>query len=206
MTRPEPIEVVLFDLGGVLFDFGGVGRMKELSGIDDDEEIWRRWLGCRWVREFERGDCSAADFAAGVVADWELPITPDAYLDAFRSWLGGPLAGAEALVRETREHVRVGCLSNTNSLHWADHEHQWDLLHAFDVRFLSFEMGHVKPDAEIFEQVVRVLETPAERVLFLDDNRINVDGARAAGLQAERTVGAAAARACLVTRGILPAP
>ena len=38
------VDVVLFDLGGVLIDFGGVGPMKELSGITGDEELWRRWL------------------------------------------------------------------------------------------------------------------------------------------------------------------
>ena len=61
------IEVVLFDLGGVLFDFGGVEPMKSLSGIEHDDEIWRRWLGCPWVRTFERGSCSADQFAEGVV-------------------------------------------------------------------------------------------------------------------------------------------
>jgi putative hydrolase of the HAD superfamily len=200
------VDVVLFDLGGVLFDFGGVGRMKELSGIEDDDEIWRRWLECRWVRDFERGGCSAEDFAAGVVADWELPITADGFLVAFRSWLGGPLEGAEALVHETREHVKVGCLSNTNSLHWADHGDRWDLMAAFDYRFVSFEVGHVKPDRAIFEHATRVLDTAPERVLFLDDNTINVDGARAAGLRAERTVGVDAARRCLVDNGLLPGP
>ena len=50
-----PFDVVLFDLGGVLVDFGGVQAMKELSGITDDDELWHRWLTCRWVREFERG-------------------------------------------------------------------------------------------------------------------------------------------------------
>ena len=62
------VDVVLFDLGGVLIDFGGVGPMKELAGIASDEEVWRRWLGCRWVRDFERGRCSPEDFAAGVDA------------------------------------------------------------------------------------------------------------------------------------------
>jgi len=86
------------DVRGVLFDFGGVEPMKSLSGIEHDGEMWRRWLACRWVRTFESGSCSAEQFAEGVVGDWALPITPDAFLLAFRSWLGGPLAGADALL------------------------------------------------------------------------------------------------------------
>jgi len=200
------IEVVLFDLGGVLFDFGGVDAMKALAAINDDEELWRRWLGCRWVRAFERGDCSADEFANGVVDDWALTLTPDEYLDAFRSWLGGPLEGAADLVRETQQRVRVGCLSNTNSLHWNEHESRWDLLQAFDVRFLSFQMGCVKPDREIFDRVAEVLDHPRDRVLFLDDNAINVDGAIAAGFRAIRTVGVNDARRALTTIGLIPEP
>jgi putative hydrolase of the HAD superfamily len=197
------LDVVLFDLGGVLFDFGGVDAMKALSGIDDDEEIWRRWLSCRWVRTFERGDCSADDFAAGVVDDWHLSITPAEFLIEFRSWLGGPLEGAEALVRETRRMTRVGCLSNTNAVHWRDHGDRWGMMRAFDIRFLSFEMGCVKPDREAFDHVATVLEVPRDRILFLDDNAINVDAAVAAGLHAVRAVGVVEARAHLDELGLL---
>jgi glucose-1-phosphatase len=198
------IEVVLFDLGGVLFDFGGVDPMKSLSAIDDDEELWRRWLGCPWVRSFERGACSADDFAAGVVAEWGLAIEPHEFLDSFRSWLGGPLKGAEELVRVTKRGVRVGCLSNTNALHWSDHEGRWSILNAFDVRFLSFQMGCVKPDPEIFDRVADALAVPRDRVLFLDDNAINVEGAVAAGFHATRTIGVESARTHLAALGVLP--
>ena len=57
------IEIVLFDLGGVLIELDGVASMRELTGIESDDELWRRWLGCRWVRSYERGGCSADDFA-----------------------------------------------------------------------------------------------------------------------------------------------
>lgn len=49
------MEAVVFDLGGVLAEFGGMESMRRLSGIVDDEELWRRWLTCRWVRRFEGG-------------------------------------------------------------------------------------------------------------------------------------------------------
>src|SRR5271163_530084 len=66
------MEMVLFDLGGVLIQTGGVGPMRALSGMESDEALWARWLGCRWVRRFEAGACTPEEFAAGVVADWEL--------------------------------------------------------------------------------------------------------------------------------------
>jgi FMN phosphatase YigB (HAD superfamily) len=198
------VDVVLFDLGGVLFDFGGVDAMKRLARIDDDEELWRRWLGCPWVRTFERGGCSAEDFAAGVVSEWGLAVEPYEFLDSFRSWLGGPFDGAEELVEQTQRVVRVGCLSNTNAVHWNDHESRWSVLRAFDVRFLSFQIGCVKPDREIFDRVAGALAVPRDKVLFLDDNAINVEGAAAAGFNSMRTLGVEGARANLAALGILP--
>jgi glucose-1-phosphatase len=201
--RTDAIEVVLFDLGGVLIDFGGVEPMKSLAGITSDDELWRRWLECPWVRGFERGRCSADEFAAGVVADWRLPVAPADFLDAFRRWPRAPLPGADALVREVRRVVRVGCLSNTNALHWHDHFGRWPVLDGFDARFLSFEMGCIKPDREMFDRVSAELQTPGDRVLFLDDNAINVDAAVAAGMRATRVRGVDDARRALTAAGVL---
>src|SRR6185436_20353475 len=96
----DAIEAVLFDLGGVLIDFGGIGPMGELTGIADEDEIWRRWLTCEWVRAFERGECEPAEFAAGVVEDWGLSIDGPRFLEEFSLWLGEALPGAPELVAE----------------------------------------------------------------------------------------------------------
>ena len=200
---PSP-EVVVFDLGGVLAEFGGVERMGTLAGLDDPDELWRRWLTCEWVRRFERGTCSPEEFAEGVVGDWELPVTAEAFLTEFSPWLVGPLPGAEDLVSQTRASgVAVAVLSNTNKVHWDAGAGRWPLVSMFDRTFLSFEVGMVKPDREIFDRVVADLGVAADQVLFLDDNRINVDAARVAGLQAERVVGVSEARHALTAAGVL---
>ena len=196
-------DVVLFDLGGVLIDVGGVEPMRALSGIASVDELWHRWLTCQWVQSFERGACPPEDFAAGVVADWGLALTPEAYLAAFRGWTGAPFPGAPELVAETRRAVPVGCLSNTNSLHWEDDFAHWPMLAGFDHRFLSFQIGLVKPDPQLFAHVIDALGLPPERVLFLDDNRLNVDAATAAGICARRAQGVVEARSRLVELGVL---
>lgn len=196
------IEVVLFDLGGVLIDFGGVGPLRELSGIGSDDEVWRRWLTCEWVRAFERGECDRDAFAAGVVRDWALPIDGPAFLAEFSGWLGAALPGAAELVSEVQRLVPVGCLSNTNAVHW-EHRARWPFVDVLDHRFLSFELGVVKPDRALFDRVAELLGVPADRVLFLDDNQINVDGAVAAGFRAERVQGPVEARAALVDAQVL---
>ena len=47
------------------------------------------------------------------------------------------------------------------------------------------------------------LDAVRTRVLFLDDNLVNVEGAREAGFRAERAQGVEQARAVLVHAGVL---
>ena len=202
MTK-APIELVLFDLGGVLIEPGGVAPMRGLSGIASDDALWARWLSCRWVRRFEAGGCTPEEFAAGVVDDWELDLEPVAFLRAFGGWPEPPYGGALELVTEVQATVPAGFLSNMNSFQWAGNYEGIPLTEAFDFRFLSFELGLVKPDPAIFDAVAARLPVPRDRVLFLDDNAINVKGAEGAGFAARQVRGVGGARDALVTAGVL---
>jgi glucose-1-phosphatase len=194
--------VVLFDLGGVLVRVPGVAAMQDLAGIDSEAEVWRRWLACEWVRRYERGHCSASEFAAGVVTEWDLPISSDEFLARFRQWPDGLYEGALEMVRAVREQAGVGCLSNTNSLHW-DAMERWGLAGAFDHTFLSHRMGLVKPDRVVFEHVVGELGVPAREIVFLDDNAVNVDRAAVLGFDSQRVQGPGQAARALAERGFV---
>ena|SRR5581483_6458113 len=199
------VDAVVFDLGGVLVDFGGVAPMRELSGIDSDDELWRRWLSCEHVRRFERGLCEPDEFAADLIDDWQLPISPDEFIAAFRGWPLGPFAGATDLVREVGVATTTACLSNTNRAQWDASIERWSMHTLFDRAYLSFDLGMVKPDREIFEHALADLDLLPERVLYLDDNAINVEAARDVGLRAVRVVGVEQARAAVVAAGVLAA-
>ena len=191
------VEAVVFDLGGVLAEFSGVATMRELAGIASDEELWQRWLGCDWVRRFERGQCGPEEFAEGMVGEWGLPMSGPEFLARFGDWVQEPYAGAEELVAETAERVCVAMLSNMNAVHWERAVSDWPLVKRFDHIFTSFQLGLIKPDAEVFHHVVETLGVEPEQVFFVDDNQINVDGALAAGLRAETVRGVAEARAAV---------
>jgi glucose-1-phosphatase len=199
----ERIELVLFDLGGVLIQPGGVGPMRDLAGIDSDEALWARWLGCRWVQRFEAGLCTPEEFAAGVVADWGLQVQPADFLQEFGRWPEPPFPGALELVEAVRATVPAGFLSNMNAFQWMANYEAIPLTAAFQYRFLSFELGLVKPDAAVFEAVAARLPVPRGRVLFLDDNAVNVEAAESAGFAAAHVRGVEAARDALVAAGVL---
>ena len=195
-------ELVLFDLGGVLVNFRGVSQMGKFAGIIDPEELWRRWLSCKWVRSFESGRCSDLAFAAGVVDDWQLKMSPAAYLEEFRSWPAGVFPGAEELVGEVKNRVPVSCFSNTNALHWQNAQ-TWPLMSLFDHAFLSFQMGMLKPDRDAFEHVATALGIPRGHILFLDDNQLNVDAALELGFSAIRVAGVGEVRRALAENDVI---
>jgi putative hydrolase of the HAD superfamily len=201
----DRIEFVLFDLGGVLIRPGGVASMRALAGMDSDEALWARWLRCRWVRRFEAGLCTPEEFADGVVSDWDLSLDPAAFLAEFGGWPEPPFEGALELVDAVQASVPAGFLSNMNSYQWDTNYEGIPLTQAFAYRFLSFELGLVKPDAAVFEAVADRLPAPRQRVLFLDDNLVNVEAAQAAGFAARHVRGIGAARGALVSAGVLGA-
>jgi putative hydrolase of the HAD superfamily len=155
------------------------------------------------VRRYERGECSPDEFATGLVEEWELTVEPAVFLDAFGAWPVGPYPGADELVARTREATAVGCLSTTNVGHWDRNFSRWPIFQAFDHRFLSFELGLLKPDREVFDHVAQLVDIAPARILFLDDNQQNVDGAREAGFRAARTRGVEEAEQTLVDARVL---
>ncbi len=203
----DRIDLVLFDLGGVLIRPGGVASMRDLAGIESDEALWARWLSCPWVRRFEAGQCTPDEFAAGMVADWALALEPAAFLEEFGRWPEPPFEGALELVDAVRATAPAGAafLSNMNSFQWTANYEATPLAEAFAFRFLSFELGLVKPDAAVFEAVADRLPVARRRVLFLDDNAINVEAAQDAGFAARHVRGVEAAREALVATGVLGA-
>ncbi|MDH4075067.1 MAG: HAD family phosphatase [Acidimicrobiia bacterium] len=198
----SPIRVVLFDMGGVLVE---LGPLDQLLGVAmPPEEFWPRWLGSPAVRAYERGTCDTIAFTRSLAAELDLPLSPDDLTERFRGFTRGLYPGAAELVREVAAHgVATGVLSNTNALHW-DHQIDGEILRSlFDHEFLSYRLGLVKPDRELFEAVVATLGLNPVEILVLDDNELNVAGARAAGLEADHTRGVPEARRALHRRGLL---
>jgi putative hydrolase of the HAD superfamily len=88
-------------------------------------------------------------------------------------------------------------------MHWNYQISQWPILGLFDVRFLSFELGLVKPDVAIFEAVSDRLPVSRDRILYLDDVALNADAARSFGFRSEHVRGIDKVRAALLDAGLL---
>jgi putative hydrolase of the HAD superfamily len=97
--------------------------------------------------------------------------------------------------------IRLAVLSNApvamgdfvRSQPWSRH---------FERIVISGEIGMIKPDAAIFDYLLRDLDAPAGRVAFTDDLAENIAGARALGIRGIVFRGLTALRSELATLGV----
>ena len=196
-------ELILFDVGGVLIELTGVPVLLEWTkGRMDEDELWQRWLTSPAVRRYETGRCGSEDFSRDIVAELEIPVTPHEFLAEFATWPKGPYPEASELLDVLSGHYKLATLCNTNEIYWRKFQESGLLVH-FQQHFASHQIGVLKPDKEAFQHVCHATGTSPDCILFLDDNQLNVDGARSAGLQAYRIEGAVAARNQLEELGLL---
>lgn len=78
--------------------------------------------------------------------------------------------------------LAVGAISNTNAIHVAWLDANVPELNEFELVIMSNEVGLLKPDLEIFELAMELLDAPAEQILYVDDIAENVMAARRLGM------------------------
>lgn len=198
------IETFLFDMGNVLLHFShermcrqmaevcgltpsDVRKMLFDSGAQVDLETGRlseHALHTRLEAQSRRPvDFASLVYAASDIFDRNLPIEP--------------------IVRTLkRQGYRLVLLSNTSLSHFRFVRERFDILSVFDAYVVSFEVGKMKPDDEIFHAALAAAGCPAEHCFYTDDISEYVAAARRHGLQAEVFTGADSLAAQLRARGV----
>lgn len=195
----KPPSVLLFDLGGVLVENRTFECLKALTREEmPDDHFMTRWLRSDAVRSFEQGTCTASSFAARFIEEWDLPLTAHQFLESFASWPEGLYPGAADLLAALRRRFVVGCLSNSNAVHW---ERFGGFREHFDIALSSHLLGHVKPDADAFAAALDRCNAPPFDVAFFDDSPVNVSAAGAIGLRAFHCRGLDGVRHTLAAQG-----
>lgn len=177
------MQVLLFDLGGVIVDYRGPERLVALSHGKLSLSQAREALSCDVLHAFERGEISEKTFSESITRDCGLDLSPEAFIADFETWPERYLPGTEALIANLKGRARLACLSNINEPHWRRCR-ALNLPRLFDAHFLSYEMGARKPDPKIYESVIASLGVPAADILFFDDVETNIDAAKRHGMRA----------------------
>lgn len=176
------IQTLILDLGNVLVFHDNAllfQRLADRAG-QDPHELARALLGPDWLAA-NRGELDAEGIRQAVCRHLgvDVPMAEFAPLwsSHFRAY-DEMIAFVETLVGR----VQLALLSNTNALHAEHLRRTVPLLARFDHLLLSNEVGMVKPDAEIYREVLRRTGTPASGAAFFDDMAEYVEAARTVGI------------------------
>lgn len=179
------IEAILFDADGVIQRPAPARRqmLRELLGPKGNQ--LDEFIRDLWAAEDPTltGQAGFAEALSAVLARWKCRASLD---EALHVWT---MIEVDAEILGTVQALRrsgVCChLATNQELHRARHMSE-TLGYAglFDREFYSCRVGLMKPDPEYFRAVLREIDLPAGRVLFLDDREVNVQAAHQVGLRA----------------------
>ena len=197
-------DVLLFDVLGVLAEDSDTITKAVLEATNmTNEELWKFWVNSPAVREFDSGRISSQEFAERLMQEMGDPATPEDFLKMFGSWIAGLYDGTQALLDRIPGTYKKACLSNTNEILWPPVRDKYGLGGLLDEYYLSHEIGMLKPDHEAFEYAIRELGAPAERIVFFDDQKVNVAAAKQVGMNAFVTKGLGELEKQLVWLGVI---
>ena len=174
--------IILFDISGVLVELEGMSDFVKWTGMDK-KEIIPRWLNSSSARDLERGYIDFESFYHEFVKEWNVTLNYQELHSVFESWVKRAIPGAIALLDELSDKYTLACLTNTNSVQWPVVQKTINSDKYFKHQFVSYEMGMVKPDSEIYEHVANELGCSKENIIFFDDSEMNVKAAIEVGIQ-----------------------
>ena len=203
MTSPT---AVVFDVGNVLYGWDPLSFLARQLPEDEaqlrfieDVDLWG------WHDSLDAGrpfDEAAAELSEKF-PDYAAYIS--AWGDRFGETITDPVPGVHAVVEELDARgVPLFAITNFSADFWPPFRARED---AFFRRFrdivVSGEVKLLKPDPAIYYLALDRFGLRPQQALFVDDRRINVEGAEAVGMRAHLFTDAEDLRARLESEGLL---
>lgn len=171
--------VIALDGMGVLYREGNdttnllIPFVREMGSLASEQDI------IRGSRLLSLGRLTPADFWKGIGLSGDPNEIDAAYLSLHQL-----TPGVVAWLRASRANgTRVAVITNDSSV-WANKLRKRHSLNGLiDPWIVSGSVGVRKPDRPLFEVLRRLTETPADRILVVDDELDNLDAAASFGFQ-----------------------
>lgn len=179
-------KVFVFDLGNVIVIPMNTKKLYEMLECKISYEEFRNYF---------KNDKSAGDIHKGIITTEEYidkmieftgsNKTRDEYISIFTGSIRNGLFKdtVEIIDKLKKNNQKICMLSNLRKLDFEWFETQYDI-NNFDKLYLSYEMHLVKPNKDIYEKMIKDLNTEVENIYFFDDNQENVNIAKELGINA----------------------
>jgi len=205
----KQFDAVVFDFGGVLFDWSPHHLYREL--IPDDAER-ERFLAevctSSWNAQQDAGRPIAEALAEKVAAFPHLEHLIRPYYERWSDTLAGTLPEGVALLDELHAAgTPLYGLTNWSAETFPYAErHYPEVIGRFRDIVVSGRERMAKPDADIYHRLLARIGHAAPRCVFIDDSRANIEAARQLGFLAIHHVDAPTTRRELIALGAALAP
>lgn len=180
-----PIAAITFDLGNVLVavdHFRFCRPFAALAGLTP-AEVFAAVFESDLEPGYDTGRISSQEFFQKVMDRFRLNLPYPQFCHLW-SDIFSPLEDMDQTVARLAARYPLYLLSNTNPLHFHYIRERYPLLRHFRRFILSYEVGSRKPEAGIFQALIREMGLPPAQCLYLDDKLPFAAAARTQGLVA----------------------
>lgn len=200
------IEAVVFDVGGVLYQWRLAALVDKLTGDPAQRDhILAEVITEEWHFQHDAGRPLAEMVPERIAQFPHAERFLLAYAERFNETIPGPVPGSLAIVRELHAAgIPLYAITNFGAEFWAAFRPTAPIFDLFQDIVVSGEEKLVKPDPAIFALAARRFGHAPGAMLFIDDNLANAEAARACGWHAHHFTDAATLRTELVGAGLLP--
>src|ERR1700690_2577875 len=188
----QKIEAIIFDLGGVILniDYNLTRNAFEKIGLKNFHNMYSQADADDLFSKLETGKISEQDFYNEFNKRTGLGLSSTQIESAWNAMLLTFREKSLNFLDALKPNYKLFLLSNTNHIHlnafnkiYLEKKRDKPFEEYFDKAYYSCTVGLRKPNADIYEFVLKENELDAGRTLFVDDSAQNVETARALGMQ-----------------------
>ncbi len=185
--KKSPIKAVLFDLGNVLLNYDAYKAANCFAKACKVPRIkvWIHFFTSPTEKAYTRGHISSREFYNHAKQVLKFPVNYPTFKQYWND-IFTENEGMDTLLAKLKRRYPLYLISNTNALHFNHIKEKFRILRHFKKTFPSHEVGHRKPEPEIYEKVLAKIRLKPEETVFIDDVPKFVKGARAVGMHAIR--------------------